>query len=227
VTTADNPAQPLRRAIVLLHLSSGTAIGPNRSTVTDDSGRFSFTDLPAGSFTVTASKAAYVTTAYGTAGSGGAGTAVTLTAGQHVTTITIVLPRGAVITGTVKDQNGEAAPGISVSAFRSTANDRSGTLVPVTSAVITDDQGVYRIFGLAAGTYIIGATPRESVTGGAPQRGGRGSQGPPVSLGRGSAITYYPGTPMFTDAKKITLTAGEEQKGIDFKIDVGRGPGAH
>src|SRR6476660_120969 len=58
VVSTDAASQPVRRAIVSC---TGSVL---RSAVTDDQGRFSIPALPAGSFTVTASKATYVSTAY-------------------------------------------------------------------------------------------------------------------------------------------------------------------
>ena len=70
--------------------------------------------------------------------------------------------RGAVITGTIVDTEGQPSPGVQVTA-RPIAGlmsvcSRSG-IVSAWGAT-TDDRGVYRIFGLPAGDYIIAAQVR-------------------------------------------------------------------
>ena len=62
VVEADPQAQPVRRAIVTL---SGTELPRGRTAITDDTGRFAFDALPAGRFTVSVTKAAYLAGAYG------------------------------------------------------------------------------------------------------------------------------------------------------------------
>ena len=64
VTSQDDSARPLRRALVTLSGSASRvtlrlARGGVQVT-TDDSGRFAFSDLPAGRYTITAEKPAYV-----------------------------------------------------------------------------------------------------------------------------------------------------------------------
>src|SRR5262245_51561856 len=91
VVTDERGSAPVPRAVVTI---SGGGLLFERSVVTDGSGRFSFTDLPAGRFALTASKPAYVTSAYGATRPGRPGTAVTLAAGQTAN-ITLQLVRGA------------------------------------------------------------------------------------------------------------------------------------
>jgi hypothetical protein len=73
VMNDETPAQPVRRAIVVL---AGDGLRPSRGAVTDDDGRFSFSGLPAGRFTITASRASFVTSMYGATRPGRPGTAV-------------------------------------------------------------------------------------------------------------------------------------------------------
>ena len=102
VTSDDANARPIRRVIVTL---SGTA-GATQ-TVTDDAGRFAFGDLPAGRYTLTAEKPAYLKTFYGSrAVARGPGTSIAMADGQRMTNVTIRLTRGAVIAGQVLDENG-------------------------------------------------------------------------------------------------------------------------
>src|SRR5262245_16554140 len=62
LVTDDASARPIRRAIINL---SSSEVLRTRVSVTDDAGRFTFTSLPAANFSLSATKAGYVTTYYG------------------------------------------------------------------------------------------------------------------------------------------------------------------
>ncbi len=70
VVTGDS-GTPVRRAQVNL---TGQELRGQRTTLTDDEGRFVFTLLPAGRYNVNTSKAGYVNIAYGAKAPGRAGT---------------------------------------------------------------------------------------------------------------------------------------------------------
>jgi len=160
VVTSDATPQPVRRAIVRL----GGQGAEGRSAVTDDQGRFALTGLPAGRFTMTASKPAHLTTAYGASAPGRPGTAVTVAVGQSIANLRLVLPRGAAIAGTIRDRAGTPLPAVSIRVIRIDAPRSSAP--PATNDVLTDDRGMFRAFGLLPGTYAVAAVPRlVSVTG--------------------------------------------------------------
>ena len=89
--------QPVRRAVVTL---TGDVPVP-RSVLSDDSGAFTFPSLPAGTFSVTARKAAHLAAPYGAMRPGRSGTAIVIAAGQR-SAITITMFKGAAITGVVR-----------------------------------------------------------------------------------------------------------------------------
>ena len=234
VVSADRVAQPVRRAIVTISGASG-----RRSTITDDDGKFTFGDLAAGSFTVSAARRAYLTSAYGTRYPGDPGTPIHLADGAHANDIRIVLPKGAVLTGTITDLNGQPAPSVPVTAYR---------LAPVYAAAgsaTTDDRGEDPVFGLVPGTYVVVAVPRPVGTGdmaarserevdailGALARRGAGAATAarpgatetaplevPPQRASSFAPFYYPGTPVASDAGRIAVAAGETRGGLDFTV---------
>ncbi len=154
VVTTDAPPQPVRRSIVTV---SGGPLALSLSAITDDEGRFEIADVPGGRFTISASRASYVTIAYGASSPGRVGVPLVVAAGQRLTGIRLLLARGAVIAGTVRDIDGEPKPGALVSLARRSGADR--VTLPLTAE--TDDRGGYRLFGLPAGEYfVVARTPR-------------------------------------------------------------------
>ena len=116
-----------------------------------------FGELPAGSFTLSASKPGFVETFYGSKHPGrGPGVRIAVTSGQRVEISLKILP-GAVITGVVSDSRGYPISGVAVQAVELRGQGRVSD-----SAVraVSDDRGMYRLFGLAPGDYVISANPR-------------------------------------------------------------------
>jgi len=155
VTTAGT-GTPVRRARVTL---TGAELRGGRSTVTDDEGRFNFVALPAGRFTLTASKAGFVSIAYGAKQAGRPGTPIQVVDGQKIERRDISMPRGSVVTGIVVDDHGEPAPGTQVRVMRFVMRTGERTLQQAGQDT-TDDRGMYRIYGLQPGDYIVSAVPR-------------------------------------------------------------------
>ena len=154
--TTEGTGAPVRRARVSL---SGAELRGGRSTVTNDEGVFSFAALPPGRFTLTASKAGFVDMPYGAKRPGRPGTPIQLAAGQKMEGTALVLPRGSVITGIVVDDSGEPAPGTQVRVMRYVMRTGEKTLQQAGQDQ-TDDRGLYRIYGLQPGDYLVSAVPR-------------------------------------------------------------------
>jgi hypothetical protein len=76
--------------------------------------------------------------------------------------VQLQLPRGGVITGTVLDEHGEAVPGTPVRVMRWALQSGQRTLQSGGNGQ-TDDRGVYRVYGLQPGDYIVYATPRNNL----------------------------------------------------------------
>ncbi len=147
---------PVRRARV--NLTGGDLRG-SRSAVTDDQGGFVFEALPPGRFSLAVSKPGYVNMTYGAKRPGRPGTPIQLAEGQRMEKITIEIPRGGVLTGVVVDEHGEPSPGTTVRALRFQMQTGEKTLQQAGQDQ-TDDRGVYRIFQLQPGEYMVSAAPR-------------------------------------------------------------------
>lgn len=148
--------QPARRARVTL--SSSDTPGGSRMAMTDDLGGFSFATLPPGRYSLSATKPGYLTASYGQRTPGRSGTPIQLADGQRLQ-VQMPIWRGGVITGTVLDEHGEAVPNTPVRALRYVFQNGHRTLQQTGNGQ-TDDRGVYRIFNLQPGEYIVSAIPR-------------------------------------------------------------------
>src|SRR4051812_12238882 len=234
VLTADT-GRPIKRARVSV---AGGGRGM-RSAATDDQGRYQFTALAAGSYTVTASRPGFVDAVYGQRRALQPGTPLTLADAQAAANIDLRLRRGGVITGHLNDEDGEplARARVTVQRYQYVRGEKQ--LTPA-GADQTDDRGQYRIFGLPPGEYYVsgaatgiadligrGLQPQ----GGGPAGGGRGGRGgPPGTIdgpgapeqaeATGYAPTYYPGVVSASEAGKVLLAPGQEASGIDFQIQL-------
>jgi protocatechuate 3,4-dioxygenase beta subunit len=141
-----------------LTLSSTDQPGGSRTAIADDNGAFSFAALPPGRYSLTASKPGYLNATYGQRTPGRQGTPIQLADGQRLK-LQMQIWRGGVITGTVLDEHGDAIPNTPVRAMRYVLQSGVRTLQQNGSGQ-TDDRGVYRIFNLQPGEYVVSATPR-------------------------------------------------------------------
>lgn len=155
----DLEKKPVRRALVTIEGAGDIRL--SRATITDDQGRFSVTDLPAGRFTVSAEKTGYPRVSYGAKQPYRAGSGIFLQAGQKVSELNLTLAPGAGLTGVVYDEHGEPLAGVPVQAWEvRTALSGERTIgfpsAGVETEYTTDEQGRYRIYGLAPGEYVMG-----------------------------------------------------------------------
>jgi len=236
VVTAEANPQPIRRAVVTL--AGGGDMLP-RSVLTDDAGKFAFTGVPAGSFSLTARKAAYLASAHGAKRPGRAGSPVALGAGQREN-VTITMFRGAAITGTLRDSSGLPLGGIEVRAIEM----RSFLANPGNQGfevVTTDDRGVYRIYSLPPGDYVLAALPTflgqgvigapstadldaalaylaARKTGAASSSAAANPPSPVQPRPIGFAPIFHPGTAYLDEASRVRLSAGDERSGVDITV---------
>ena len=233
VMSGDASPAPVRRAIVSI---AGGALDSARAAITDDEGRFTFTSLPAGTYSISAKKAAWLPAESGASRPGRPGSRIALAAGEK-RTVAVTMFRGAAVSGVLRNPNGAPLAGVNVYALPARAlreGDRGQS-----EAVLTNDRGEFRIYGLSPGEYVITAVP---TPGGSGEIGARstaatdallaaltqrqsapnaaGNNAPPMTPApaAGYAPIYFPGTPLPADAQRIRLGAGEERDSLSFEV---------
>ena len=205
VVSAEN-GRPLVRARVSL-LSASAPGRPLMTTSTNVQGNYDLSDVPPGSYFVSASRAGYLELQYGQRRARERGLSVDVKAGATVGRIDISLARGGVLAGRVVDELGEPYPGLMVTAWQ--MRYQQGRRVPFPSGTgRTDDQGAYRISGLQPGAYTLSALSSETW---------RNEKNETL----GYATTYYPGTSL-DQAQSIVLEAGQQRTTLDIALTAAR-----
>lgn len=182
--------------------------------ISDADGKFEISGLRPGAYTMSATSPGYVLSDQDSK-----------TFYRPGDTVTLTLVKGGVITGKVTNSSGDPLVGATVRAIRVRGTDDkpprpaggiTGQMTEAMSVLLgpykTDDRGIYRIYGLAPGTYQVAA-------------GGRGAQG--FSMGGsnafdGDAPTYYPSSTLDT-AGEVSVVAGAEVINIDIRYRNNRG----
>jgi hypothetical protein len=198
----NESGQPIPNAAVYIR-KVGAQANVNRSIGTDQDGRFGAEDLTSGAYSISAYVPGYVP-----------GTdSVDRQYYRPGEAVTLRMIKGGVIAGTVTNPEGEPMVAARVSAVR--VRDGEGRAIRgagasgTSSLRQTDDRGVYRLYGLQSGSYLI------VVNGG-------GASYYPSSAYDGDAPTYHPSTTRDA-AAEVTVNTGDEISGIDVRYRGDRG----
>ena len=224
-------------------MSGGMSL--SRSVLTDAQGQFSFGKLPAGQFTLNASRNQLLAASYGQLRPNGQGTVIQLADGQQLRA-NLRLARGGVLTGTVTGQDGDPQPFAQIRALRYVMTNGLKRLQQ-TGGASTDDRGTYRLSGLQPGDYLIAAVPNtgdfmsermmadsvaieQAIMAGPVQPAAAPGLPPTVTVQvsppqqgpsegpPGYLPTYYPGTLSVSQATAITIAANDERGGVDIQV---------
>ncbi|HEX4564980.1 MAG TPA: carboxypeptidase-like regulatory domain-containing protein, partial [Vicinamibacterales bacterium] len=193
--------KPLARARVVA--ASGILEEP-RAAITNSDGTYSFTDLPAGDYTISATRTGFAAQVYGQ-GRSMSGVPVTVGTAQKIANIDMTLAPAGVIVGRILDEDGSAFAGAVVEALMMRPEAGTSVLFSVASSQ-TDDRGEFRLFGLGPGAYYVSAQDPAFRA---------------VSSPRGVlhySPTYYPGTPFADQAKPIVVAPTADPARIEFRI---------
>jgi len=135
---------------------SGAIHSPSLTATTDADGRYRITNLTRGLYRITVYAPAYVIEGDSHL-SPESGKTVDVAEGDEIENLNFSLVRGGVITGKVTDESGKPVIAQGVGAFRlDNQGRRDNAAAGEMLRWQTDDRGVYRIFGLESGRYIVG-----------------------------------------------------------------------
>ena len=182
----NESGQPLAGAA--LFVRSMNSLSTTRNTTTDADGNFRLNGLEPALYTINAIAPAYATD-----------NTAPPTYYRIGDTVNLELVRGGVVTGTVTNSAGDPVIGVRVRAIR--VRDAKGQTPRVPSfgyqEQTTDDRGVYRIYGLLPGSYLVSAG------------GGAGGFSPVFNPYDTDVPTYAPSSTR-DDAAEITVRSGED-----------------
>ena len=188
------------RPVVNATLMAQATNGPPsiRPAQVDSEGKFSFDDLPSAAYVVFAMAPGYIDEAMSTGDPNDWP--------RHLigAQLKIRMIKGGVITGKVTNSTGDPIVGVPVHAVALNNPSWSPTDFLGAGGTESDDRGVYRIYGLKPGPYVVNA-------------GGPGQFGLATSNGFDIDVpTYYPSATRDT-AIPVVVRSGDETTGIDIK----------
>jgi len=193
---------------------------PARTVITDADGRFAFTGLPDGRFSVTASRPGWTTGAYQEtkprnpddrppyASTGGIllpDFTLTLRNGERLN-VTVPVWRDAVLSGRVTTDSGEPVGNARIYAQQWTVSMGRRSLTGGLS--FTDDRGAFSI-RVRPGDYLISAVSDDGRA-----RGVTTTPGARFAL----ATTYFPASPDLAGAAVISVKSAEDRGGLDIRM---------
>lgn len=187
------------RPVVNATLMAQAINGPSsiRPTQVDSEGKFSFDDLPIAAYMVFAVAPGYIDEAMSTSDPNDWP--------RHLigAQLKIKMIKGGVITGKVTNSKGDPIVGVPVHAVALNNPSSSYTEFLGAGGAESDDRGIYRIYGLKPGPYVVSA-------------GGSGQFGFAASNGFDLDVpTYHPSATRDT-AVQVVVRSGDETAGIDI-----------
>ena len=208
---------PVRKARVTL-ANAADGKKPALMAITDEMGRFRFADLEAGRYRLIAEKSGYLEGAYGANRPAAEGSILKVSSGEKMPDLTLRLFAAGRISGRVLDTDGDPVADGAVGIFMR-ARGNGKTLNENKDTATTDRAGEYHFDGLTPGIYYVSASGEGSA---------HQSQ-PPATVDSSGKVTkmrdlqtFYPSTPSLDEAQGVRVESGQEQAGIDIRVQSGR-----
>ncbi|HEY2012424.1 MAG TPA: carboxypeptidase-like regulatory domain-containing protein [Bryobacteraceae bacterium] len=153
VVVDHQTGHPLSRTLVTVRPVAGTAGAPV-SVRTNTNGAFEFPPVPAGAYLVSAARRSFAPLVYGQKRWKAAGVPIIVEA-EGTAVLSLRLQRFGSIAGRVVDENDVGLPEHEIMAYR---NSRPPQLA---GRATTDDRGMYRLWGLEPGSYLVRTAPKK------------------------------------------------------------------
>ena len=194
----NESGQPVSNAIVYVRTAGLSGVGvPPFTASTDREGAFQVMGLDPAAYYVSVSAPAYTQPAREP-------TSAPVPTYRPGDSMTLTLIKGGAVTGTVLNNAGEPVVGIAVRVQM--IRDHNGRALPrgAVRERTTDDRGIYRVYGLTTGTYVVSA--------GGPTE----SSNALINAFEYDVATYAPSSTR-EGAGQVSVRAGEEVSGIDIR----------
>jgi protocatechuate 3,4-dioxygenase beta subunit len=209
ITIEGQPAQGVE--VTLLRdddwrrMDFGLGIPPLPAATTDAEGRYKLSNVAAGGYVLLAHAPAYVIQGERRRRNN-SGKGLNVAENDNLENVDIAMTRGGVVTGKVTDEDGRPVIAESVTIFRLDQQGKrieTGAFEPF-GREETDDRGIYRIFGIEAGPYLVaaGSSPEEINT----------------RMGAFYRRTFHPDATDESKAKVIEIKPGGENENVDIRI---------
>lgn len=203
VSIGDAPARGV--TVLLQAIEQGPMQRPAARATTDHEGRFQMIGVAAGQYYLQTFALALVVP--NDQMFGRQGKLINLTDGEAVEGVDLVLGVGGVITGRVTDTNGQ--PIVQENVRLLSVNEQgqhspSAMYLANSFMFSTDDRGVYRLFGLPPGRYIVGV--------------GAAPTSPAGLANTYRQLTFHPEAIDESKATVIELASGSEATGVDIVV---------
>lgn len=204
ITVIATPSMSDASKAVEQMLNPSTSI----KATTDSEGVYRLEGLAAGKYSVSPSAAPLISS------SGNSSLEVTVGDGSTVEDINFSLSLGGVITGRITDSEGRPVIGerVSIKSLDEKAATTDSAAAAAMMAMMgdrmytTDDRGIYRIFGLKPGRYIVSSGKDSDIMNAV------------LSQHPERVQTFYPGVTDESKATAVQVTAGSEAAGVDIQF---------
>ena len=194
---------PLTTANLYTQLASLSGKTPP-TTTTDSDGRFLFKDVSPGTYIVRVQKEGFFGKSEGGVHPPTVAIDVDVDAGKTADADLAMIP-GAIIGGRIFDEKGQLMSNAVVQAFTVAYAFGRATLAPQVSKV-TDDRGEFRLFWVPPGDYYLAVTSAPI------------APAPGVPAAASPSKTYFPGVTDIAQARTVTVTGGEDIRGMDISL---------
>ena len=207
--------EPVRKAHVTLELS-GSEHDSAFVAITDSAGHFRFADIKPGVYKLTAEKTGFLKSEYRQDKPEGKGMFLTVGSSGPLPPLTLRLFPGGVISGRILDADGDTVPDNQVVLWQQRHTSHKAINSHI-NQITTNQAGEYRFVGLSAGSYYISA-----------DAGDWGNATRQIAVDESGKVTkvhdlttFYPAALSLAEAQAIRLESGQEQPGIDIRIQRG------
>jgi Carboxypeptidase regulatory-like domain len=211
VIVSKTDGHPLVRARVAI--ADVTDRSKSDFVITSDDGKFEFSGLPAGKYSLSGQKRGFISATYDQHDQ--YSTAIVIGAELDTENLVLKLAPDAVLTGKVLDESGDPVRRATVTVYY---NDHSQGVdrIRTYNTVRTDDLGVYEITPLRPGTYFVSAsakpwyaTPAGPASTNSRTDGDEAARTVDPSLDVAYPLTYYPDVTDADGAMPIPIQGGE------------------